>query len=54
MAASSPRHAVADFPTEIDQMLLSVAANQAATAFQRARLVHERRRAEEELRQRPR
>jgi PAS domain-containing protein len=40
----------ADFPTEIDQMLLAVAANQAATAFQSARLVHERRRAEEELR----
>ena len=40
-----------DFPTEIDQMLLSVAANQAATAFQSARLVHERRRVEERLRQ---
>ena len=40
-----------DFPTEIDQMLLSVAANQAATAFQSARLVHERRRGEEKLRQ---
>jgi PAS domain S-box-containing protein len=41
----------ADFPTETDQLLLSVAANQAATAFQSARLIHERRRAEDELRQ---
>src|SRR5947208_4540998 len=41
----------ADFPTETDQLLVSVAANHAATAFQSARLVHERRRAEEELRQ---
>src|SRR5215510_10031771 len=40
-----------DFPTEIDQLLLSVAANHAATAFQGARLIHERRRAKEELRQ---
>jgi signal transduction histidine kinase len=40
-----------DFPTEIDQLLLSLAANQAATAFQGARLIHERKRAEEELRQ---
>ena len=40
-----------DFPTEIDQLLLSVAANHAATAFQSARLIHERTRAEEELRQ---
>jgi signal transduction histidine kinase len=39
-----------DFPTEIDQLLLSVAANHAATAFQSARLIHERTRAEEELR----
>jgi signal transduction histidine kinase len=31
-----------DFPSEIDQVLLSFAANQAATAFQGARLVHER------------
>jgi signal transduction histidine kinase/PAS domain-containing protein len=38
-----------DFPTETDQMLLSHAANHAATAFQSARLIHERRRAEEEL-----
>src|SRR2546428_1637820 len=40
-----------DFPSEADQLLLSVAANHAATAFQSARLIHERRRAEEELRQ---
>ncbi len=40
-----------DFPTETDQLLLSVAANHAATAFQSARLIDERRRAEEELRQ---
>jgi C4-dicarboxylate-specific signal transduction histidine kinase len=39
-----------DFPTETDQLLLSVAANEGATAFQSARLVAERRRAEEELR----
>jgi PAS domain S-box-containing protein len=40
----------ADFPTEIDQLLLSVAANHAAMAFQSARLVEELRRAEEDLR----
>jgi PAS domain S-box-containing protein len=40
-----------DFPTKIDQLLLSVAANHAATAFQNARLIHERKRAEEELRE---
>jgi signal transduction histidine kinase len=40
-----------DFPTEIDQLLLSLAANHAATAFQSARLIHERRSAEEELRE---
>jgi C4-dicarboxylate-specific signal transduction histidine kinase len=40
----------ADFPTETDQLLLSVAANQAATAFQSARLIQERREAEEQLR----
>jgi signal transduction histidine kinase/PAS domain-containing protein len=39
-----------DFPTEFDQLLLSLAANHAATAFQSARLLHERVRAEEELR----
>jgi PAS domain S-box-containing protein len=41
----------ADFPDEIDQLLLSVAANQAATACQSARLLHGRKLAEEELRQ---
>ena len=41
----------ADFPTETDQLLLSVAAEEAATAFQSARLMSERRRAEAELRQ---
>jgi PAS domain S-box-containing protein len=39
-----------DFPTEIDQLLLSLAANHAATAFQSAYLIHERTRAEEKLR----
>jgi PAS domain S-box-containing protein len=39
-----------DFPTEIDYLLLCLAANHAATAFQTARLIHERTRAEEELR----
>ena len=48
VAAASGR---TDFPTEIDQLLLSVASNHAATAFQNARLIHERTRAEEELRQ---
>ena len=38
------------FPTEIDQLLLGLAANHAATAFQSATLIHERTRAEEELR----
>jgi signal transduction histidine kinase len=38
-----------DFPTEIDRLLLSLAANHAATAFQNARLINERRIAEEEL-----
>jgi len=41
----------ADFPTEIDQLLLSVAANHAATAFRTARIVHEHRRAEDALRE---
>jgi hypothetical protein len=41
----------ADFPTEIDQLLLSTAANHAATAFQNSRLIHERRRAEHALRE---
>jgi signal transduction histidine kinase/PAS domain-containing protein len=48
VAAASDR---AGFPTEDEQLLLSLAANQAATAFQGARLIHERRRAEEELRE---
>ena len=39
-----------DFPTETDQLLLSLAVNQAATAFQSARLIHERREIEEALR----
>ena len=39
-----------DFPTEIDQLLLRLAANHAATAFQSACLIHERTRAKEELR----
>jgi signal transduction histidine kinase len=39
-----------DFPTETDRMLLTVAANHAATAFRSANLIHERRRAEEEAR----
>jgi hypothetical protein len=40
-----------DFPTPIDEMLLSLAANHAATAFQSARLIHQLRRAEEEPRE---
>jgi len=40
-----------DFPTEIDQLLLSVAANHAATAFRTARLVDAHRRAEEAIRE---
>src|SRR5438105_6921515 len=44
----------ADFPTEIDQLLLSVAANHAATAFRMARLLHDHRFAEEALRERER
>src|SRR3954447_14292941 len=39
-----------DFPTETDRMLLTVAANHAATAFLSTNLIHERRRAEEEVR----
>ena len=39
-----------NFPTETDRMLLTVAANQAATAFRGAHLILERRRAEEEVR----
>jgi PAS domain S-box-containing protein len=40
-----------DFPTEIDQLLLSVAANHAATAFRTARLLDEQRRAGEAIRE---
>ncbi len=47
VAAASCR---TDFPTEIDQLLLRLAANHAATAFQSACLIHERTRAEGELR----
>jgi signal transduction histidine kinase len=47
VAAASAR---SDFPTPTDQLLLSLAANHAAAAFQNARLIHERKRAEEELR----
>jgi signal transduction histidine kinase len=39
-----------DFPTETDRMLLTVATNHAATAFRSANLIHERHRAEEEVR----
>src|SRR5437667_373253 len=38
-----------EFPDETDHLLLSVAANHAATAFQSARLIQEHRRAEEAL-----
>jgi signal transduction histidine kinase len=47
VAAASAR---SDFPNEVEQVLLSLAANQAATAFENACLIEERRRAEEELR----
>ena len=40
-----------DFPTEIEQLLLSVAANHAATAFRTAYLLDERRRTEEAIRE---
>ena len=39
-----------DFPTETDLLLLSMAANHAATAFQNACLILERRKAEDDLR----
>ncbi len=39
-----------DFPSAVDQLLLSLAANHAATAFQNARLIDARRNAEEEVR----
>ena len=48
VAAASERD---DFPTAMEELLLSLAANHAAAAFQKARLIHERRRAEEGLRQ---
>jgi len=41
----------ADFPDQTDELLLSLAGNHAATAFQGARLIQERRRAEEALSQ---
>jgi C4-dicarboxylate-specific signal transduction histidine kinase len=41
----------ADFPGEIDQLLLSVAVNHAATAYRMARLVDDHRRAEAALRE---
>jgi signal transduction histidine kinase len=40
-----------DFPTDIDQLLLSHAVNQAAMAFESARLIQDRRRAEEKVRE---
>ena len=39
-----------DFPSAVDQLLLSLAANHGATAFQSARLIDARRSAEEEVR----
>jgi signal transduction histidine kinase len=47
VAAASQRP---DFPTAVDQLLLSLAANHAATAFQNARLIDARTSAEEEVR----
>jgi PAS domain S-box-containing protein len=47
VAAASDRP---DFPHQIDQQLLSVAANNAATAFQNARLINELRTAQKTLR----
>src|SRR6266852_3040022 len=47
VAAASDRP---DFPNQIDQQLLSVAANNAATAFQNAFLINELRSAQEALR----
>jgi len=47
VAAASER---SDFPTQIDQLLLSLAANHAAAAFQSARIIDERKKAEEQLR----
>jgi signal transduction histidine kinase len=48
VAAASER---GDFPTAFEQLLLSLAANHAATAFENARLIQERKKAEEVLRQ---
>jgi len=48
VAAASQR---SNFPTAIELVLLSLAANHAATAFENARLIQERRRAEGELRE---
>ena len=48
VAAASRR---SNFPTATEQALLSLAANHAATAFENARLIQERRRAEGELRE---
>src|SRR4051794_5878675 len=47
VAAASER---SGFPTATDELLLSLASNQAATAFQGARLIQDRKRAEAELR----
>jgi signal transduction histidine kinase len=47
VAAASAR---SNFPTEVEQVLLTLAANQAAVAFENACLIEERRRVEEELR----
>src|ERR1700730_8936246 len=47
VAAASDR---SDFPDQIDQQLLSVAANNAAIAFQNARLINELRTAQKALR----
>ena len=47
VAAASERE---DFPTAVEELLLSLAANHAAAAFQKARLIQERKRAEEEVR----
>jgi PAS domain S-box-containing protein len=48
VAAASDRD---NFPSDTDQLLLSVATNHAAMAFQSAQLVHDLRRADEKLRQ---
>jgi signal transduction histidine kinase len=47
VAAASER---GDFPTAFEQLLLSLATNHAATAFENARLIEERKKAEEEVR----